>query len=192
MNADRLERLLKLSNFNTEEREFLVEGFNYGFDLGYEGSFERADRSNNLSSRDNVGSEAELWDKMMKEVQHKRFAGPFDTIPYSHFIQSPAGLVPKANGQTRLIFHLSYCFPNGNKSVNELIPKHKCSIKYRDLDHAVRNCLQLLKASAEKELWFGVSDLKSAFRLILLKYGMLGAFGYEGERPRIKTVEILH
>ena len=45
----------------------------------------------------------------MKEIAEKRMAGPFEDIPFEHFIQSPIGLVPKDGGKkTRLIFHLSY------------------------------------------------------------------------------------
>ena len=56
-----------------------------------------------------VGDELTLWNKVMKEVKLKRYAGPFEQIPFKHFIQSPIGLVPKDGGKdTRLIFHLSY------------------------------------------------------------------------------------
>ena len=69
-----------------------------------------------------------LWDKLVKEVRLGRVAGPFDQIPFEHFIQSPIGLVPKDNGkQTRLIFHLSYEFEDGH-SLNYHTPKEFCSI----------------------------------------------------------------
>ena len=35
----------------------------------------------------------------MKEVEAKHYAGPFKTIPFENFIQSPIGLVPKDNGK---------------------------------------------------------------------------------------------
>ena len=80
------------------------------------------------------------------------------------------GLVPKAGEQTRLIFHLSYDFKSGRKSINHHIPHSKCTVKYRDLDYAVRQCLDLLSKtnSGNQEIWFGVSDLKSTFRVIAL------------------------
>ena len=48
----------------------------------------------------------------MKEVQLKRFAGPYTKphLPLENVVQSPLGLVPKAGNKTRLIFHLSYNF----------------------------------------------------------------------------------
>ena len=84
----------------------------------------------------------------MKEVKQKRVAGPFDCVPFSNYIQSPIGLVPKAGGdghETRLIFHLSYdCRKDGNKSVNFHTPKEKCSVKYRDLDFAIATYLRII------------------------------------------------
>ena len=121
----------------------------------------------------------------MKEVKLHRFAGPFNEIPFQNYIQSPVGLVPKAGNQTRLIFHLFYTFKNGNKSVNEWIPKELCLVKYRDLDHAVRNCIHFMQSPAfkntmgltmaspvAKTLFFGSTDLKSAFRQMPLKRKM--------------------
>ena len=67
----------------------------------------------------------------MKEVQLKHVVGPFDQIPFTDFIQSPIGLVPKAGSeQTRLIFHLSYNFKcDGLKSLNFHTPRDRCTVK---------------------------------------------------------------
>ena len=92
----------------------------------------------------------------MKEVKLKRFAGPLDKIPFKNFIQSLIGLVMKQNGDKRLIFHLS----NARKtSLNAYTLKELCSVKYRDLDHAIRLCLQ-----AGPGAYMAKSDMKSAFR----------------------------
>ena len=65
----------------------------------------------------NVGSKTELWNKVMKEVKEKRYAGPYHKIPFEYYIQSPIGLVPKDHGKsTRLIFHLSYPRLSGHRS----------------------------------------------------------------------------
>ena len=80
----------------------------------------------------------------MKEVRLGRVAGPFNEVPFDNFIQSPIGLVPQAGGnQTRLIFHLSYDFKDGFRSVNYHTPREKCTVRYRDLDSAVRTYLKL-------------------------------------------------
>ena len=114
-----------------------------GFDIGYNGPTERKSESANIPLK--IGSKEELWNKIMKEVKLKRVAGPFNTVPFDNYIQSPIGLVPKDNGrQTRLIFHLSYNFEtDGLRSVNSLTPKELCTVKYRDLAHAVSTCLRV-------------------------------------------------
>ena len=110
-----------------------------------------------------------MWNKIIKEVNLGRYAGPFEHIPYKNFIQLPVGLVPKAGGQTRLIFHLSYDFEeSGNKSVNYYTLDHLCSVTYKDLDYAVREVLRILELIGDPNcpIWFGKSDIKSAFRIL--------------------------
>ena len=141
--VDELERLLKLSHYDEEETKFLVEGFSKGFDIGYEGPFECQDTSRNIPFKKDVGDESELWSKLMKEVEASRYTGPFEKIPFENFMQSPIGLVPKSGNKTRQIFHLSYNFKNGNKSLNYHTPKDKCSVKYNDIDSAVQRKIWL-------------------------------------------------
>ena len=86
----------------------------------------------------------------MKEVKLKCVAGPFDSVPYENYIQSPIGLVPKAGGAIRLIFHLSYdCKRDGLMSLNHHTPKEMCSVSYRDLDYAVHAYLNLAQEMME-------------------------------------------
>ena len=72
------------------------------------------------------------------------------------------GLVPKSNGKTRLIFHLSYDFGGTNKSVNSYAPKELCTVKYNDWDHAVKNSLSF----RTKPIFYGRTDFSNAFRLL--------------------------
>ena len=160
--------LMEKTNNDYRESEYLLQGFETGFSLEYEDPLNRKDMSHNIPFRDGVGSPSEMWEKMIKEVRAGRFAGPFDEIPFEHYVQSPIGLVPKANGETRLIFHLSYDFKN-HRSVNASIPKEKCTVKYRDLDHALKSILKLLKDYPNACIVFGICDLKSAFCLVPLK-----------------------
>ena len=75
----------------------------------------------------------------MKEVQLKRYAGPFDTIPFKYYIQSLIGLVLKDNGRnTRLIFYLSYLRRKNSPSVNANTPENLCKVKYPDVSDAIR------------------------------------------------------
>ena len=166
VNVTKLRNLLVESEYDRDKTKFLIEGFTQGFHLGYKGPVNRQDSSPNLPFTPGVGDEIELWNKIMKEVKLNRYAGPFISRPYDTYIQSPIGLVPKAGNQTRLIFHLSYNFGKENNSFNFFTQEDKCKVKYRDLDHAVRNCLRILKYDKNQLIWLSISDLKSAFRII--------------------------
>ena len=137
-------KLLEESNYKQEEIDFLEQGLKHGFDLHYEGPEVRKSESANIPF--SIGNGTILWNKLMKEVKMKRVAGPYayEEIPFENYIQSPISLVPKAGGeQTRLIFHLSFEFDENFKSVNYYTPKELCTVKYRDLDFAVKAYLQL-------------------------------------------------
>ena len=73
-----------------------MNGFTHGFDIGYEGMKARQDLSQNIPIKVGVGSRVEMWNKLMTEVEAGRYARPYESIPYKNFIQSPIGLVPKA------------------------------------------------------------------------------------------------
>ena len=154
------EQMLKQAGYDSQKTKFLVKGFKQGFSLGYQGPKKVKRKAPNLILR--VGSQTELWNKIMTEVQAKRYAGPFERIPYKHYIQSPVGLVPKDKGKkTRLIFHLSY--PRKGDSVNSGVPEDWCSVKYPDFMDAVAICLD------DGEACFcAKSDMSMAFRNIPL------------------------
>ena len=188
INADLLKQLLLDTHFDKQKISKLIEGFESGFDIGYQGSCDRKDVSDNLPFT--VGSPVDIWNKIMKEVKLQRYAGPFtkEQIPYDHYVQSPIGLVPKAGGKTRLIFHLSYQFTNGNPSVNAATPKHLCTVKYKDLDQAVRNSIEMLnKLGWSTTLFYGKTDLVSAFRILPIKPGQRFLLLLKAKHPRTKT-----
>ena len=158
--VEQLEKLLKETNYDKAKSKYLLDGFRDGFDLGYRGKSEVQLTAPNLKFT--IGNKTELWNKVMKEVQAKRYAGPFQEIPFKNYIQSPIGLVPKDGGKkTRLIFHLS--FPRGKgTSVNENTPPEMTKVKYKDFDNAIRICLQ--EGSEEHVIYLAKSDLSNAFR----------------------------
>ena len=157
-------RLLIEMNYDEKEMEFLTQGFTHGFSLGYSGNMKRKDFAHNLPFT--VGDLFDMWQKIMKEVKLGRVARPFNKrdIPYQYFVQSPIGLVPKFGGQTRLIFHLSYNFKNGNPSINSCIPCELCTTKYNDLNHVVCNCTQL-----NSKVYWAKTDVQMAFRIVPIK-----------------------
>ena len=153
-----LQHLLQETNYNEFETKFLVSGFKEGFSLEYNGPEKVRINAPNLKFR-GVGDEVVLWNKIMKEVRVKRYAGPYSSIPFDYYIQSPVGLVPKDGGRdTRLIFHLSH--PRGKgSSVNENIPKHLCKVNYPSFDKAIQLCI-----AAGIGCKISKSDMQSAFR----------------------------
>ena len=155
--AEVLEDLLFQTGYSQHETRFLTDGFKNGFSTGYAGSMSVKQSSENLRFR--IGSKLELWNKVMKEVEVSRYAGPFKVIPFENYIQSPIGLVPKDGGKkTRLIFHLSYP-KNGKTSLNFNTSKELTRVTYPDFDRAVKLCIkQGINCCGAK------SDLTSAFR----------------------------
>ena len=200
LNVPVYNKLLQEANYDDEERRFLVDGFYNGFDIGYQGCKTRQSKSKNIPFT--VGNKIELWNKIMKEVKEKRYAGPYDEVPFENYIQSPVGLVPKKGNKTRLIFHLSYCFGkmdhsdgdeelpelNERLSVNASTPCEWCSVHYQDLDDAVKNCLLVSKEAyinfKTKTIYLGKTDLSNAFRVLPLKISCLCWLVLKAEDPK--------
>ena len=110
INVGCLKQLLKEPGYDAAKSKYLVNGFSEGFDFGYQGPIQRCDSSENLPM--NPGDEFNVWEKMMKETKAGRYAGPYDTIPYYYYVQSPIGLVPKDVNKTSvglLSLFLPYC-----------------------------------------------------------------------------------
>ena len=173
VNEVKLQELLIEANYDKKQTDYLVKGFSQGFDLEYWGPDPHRDLSQNLTLH--VGDKTMLWTKVMKEVKQNRYAEPFSKIPLNKYVLSPIGLVPKDGGKDmRLIFHLSYDFlKSGNKSVNYYMSKEVSSVKYKDLDHTIQQSLQLLRNiqfdiedDENMYIWYGNSDIKSAFHLV--------------------------
>ena len=162
-------KLLVLSGYDKNKIAKLIKNFTEGFPIGYEGQRDGIQRkAPNLKLR--VGNEIDLWNKVMKEVKLRRYAGPFKEVPFKDYIQSPIGLVPKDNAKDqRLIFHLS--FPHSGKSINSETLKERCTIKYPDFEEAIRKCLEEDRNQDIKgnPVIIGKSDLKSAFRFVPIK-----------------------
>ena len=157
VNVGRLQQLLEESEYDAGETRFLISGFKHGFSIGYEGDMKVQLNSPNLKFR--VGNLTILWNKVMKEVKLKRYAGSFDQILYQYYIQSPIGLVPKDGGRDcHLIFHLSH--PRGTGlSLNANTPLEQCKVNYPEFDKAIRLCI-----TAGRNCKIARSDFSAAFR----------------------------
>ena len=95
INAEVFKQLLTEANYDIAKTNKIYQGFKNGFSLEYSGDTQVQLTSPNLKL--NVGNEVILWNKIIKEVRLERFAGPYKSIPFDHYIQSPVGLVPKDN-----------------------------------------------------------------------------------------------
>ena len=131
----------------------LLEGFTYGFRIGYLGP--RVCRDSvclpSAAQRPHV-----VREKLSKEFRLGRIAGPFAACPLPLLQCSPIGLVPKH--EPGAFHHLSH--PSG-RSINDFIPRDRCVVHYASFDTAVD-----LVMRAGVGAWLAKSDIKSAFRLL--------------------------
>lgn len=97
-----------LLGYDPSIAERLISGFQHGFRL--QGQCTSCSSYNLQSACENT---AIVDSKLEKEISAGRIAGPYSDPPFSPFILSPLGVVPKkAPGQFRMIHHLS--FPRGS------------------------------------------------------------------------------
>ena len=165
VNVNELRKLLEETGYDKDKSKFLIDGFTSGFSIGYEGPTDIKITSKNLRLDGGIGDKTILWNKVMKEVELKRYAGPFAKIPFTNFIQSPIGLVPKDNGKSvHLIFHLSHPRGENSTSVNANSPAEKCKVVYPDFNKAIQLCI---KAGRFCKLL--KSDMSAAFRNLGIK-----------------------
>lgn len=167
VNAQVLKSLLEQSNYDPQETAFLYEGFTKGFKLGYQGPRNVKINSRNLKFR--IGDKFDLWDKIMTEVEAKRYAGPYESpeqISPNGYIVNGCGLVEKAGGKTRMIHHYSH--PPG-ASVNDFIPDSYAKVQYQDFQYAILITLNLLEQyGQESKIFYTKTDAQHAFRVLCI------------------------
>ena len=101
-----LRDLLYICNYDVVETEYLLDSFSKGFSVFCEKTSFQMDCKNLKSALEKPDV---VSDKLCRELQAKRIAGPFLDRPCTNFNVSPLGLCPKKEkGKFRLIFHLSY------------------------------------------------------------------------------------
>ena len=153
--------------------EYIVQGFLYGFDLGYLGVPSDSVCRNNQSVR---LAPAVARSKILSEVSLGRIAGPFSSPPLPNFICSPLSLREKSTpGSYRLLHNLS--FPYDARAVNHNIPQDFSSLQYASVYDAIKILIRYDTCFMAK------ADIKEAYRLIPLApqcYNLLG-FQLEGE-----------
>ena len=144
-----------------QEAEQLIHNLKYGHELHYTGPSVTRWCTNLKSVTENPQLARE---KIMKEVELGRIAGPFNTIEESGLesvIVSPIGLVPKSTGGFRVIHHLSY--PRG-EGINAFISDEFSRVSYARFDDALR-----ILASYGPHSKMAKVDVKSAYRLLPMR-----------------------
>ena len=124
-----VEKSLSFYPFGNVKTE-LIQGLKHGFKLQYSGPRLPVQSKNSRSVSENPDL---VREKIFKEIDLGRVAGPFDYPPMLTFRVSPIFLVRK-NGDFRLIHNLSY--PSQN-SVNDFIDPEFCTVRYSDIDDAI-------------------------------------------------------
>ena len=135
---------------------FLIDGFTFGFGLGFMGD-ERSTESLNLKSA--LSQPQVVPAKLEEKRSAGRIAGPFSSPPFPYFRCSPLGIVPKKDpSEFRSIHHLSY--PKGS-SINDYIPQEFSSVKYA----CINNAISVIKSFGAGCIMAN-TDIKSAFCII--------------------------
>ena len=81
-----------LTGYHPPLRQFLVNGFSYGFRVGFVGE-RRAAQSPNLKSV--IEQPQAVRSKLLKQLEAGRIRGPFPRPPFREFACSTLGIVPK-------------------------------------------------------------------------------------------------
>lgn len=156
-----------LHGYDPTRSNFLLSIFRHGFIIPFDGLIPVDTPSNLASCRELPHI---VQEKLHKELQLGRIAGPFVEKPFAVFAISPIGLVPKKTpGKYRLIHHLSH--PLG-QSINSGIRKEFTSVAYHSVDHAID-----IITSHRSPMWLAKTDIESAFRLMPVhpdSYHLLG------------------
>ena len=158
-----------LESVKYKDKQFINDGFSYGFRLNYTGPRSPRDSKNLKSIYQNL---ALVKEKIDKEILAGRVAGPFIERPLQNLQVNPIGIIPKkAAGEFRLIHHLS---SPKDYSINDFIDPKLCSVQYTSFDEAVHLIQDLGKGC----LLFKI-DLKSAFRILPVHLDDIELLGFK-------------
>ena len=147
-----------LEGYDEEKKKILIDGFSFGFHVGFEGTTNNSIPKNLKSALDMPDL---VTEHIKKELEAGRLAGPFTQPPFDNFQCSPLGLVEKKEkGKFRMIHHLSY--PDG-LSVNDQIPEEWSAVRYASICDAI----DLVICLCDKA-FMAKTDVKHAFRIVPL------------------------
>ena len=96
--------MLNDSEYDKNKTQFLVDGFRQGFriDCNISPTYRLSGNLQSAKQHPEIVSQ-----KLKKEIEANRIAGPFSCPPFPNFVCSPLGVCPKKKpGTFRLIHHL--------------------------------------------------------------------------------------
>lgn len=156
-----------LRSYPDHERiSWLLEGLHHGVRVMYHGSrtISRPIITNHSSTHHH---EQVIDESIAAEVKGGRVAGPFLSPPFTNFIASPLGLVPKkGTNKWRLIHDLSWprSITNNHVSINGINADiHGFTTILSSFDDGTK-----LVVSAGRGCWMSKIDIKSAYRHIAI------------------------
>ena len=122
----------ELSSYpDPELADYLIQGFTYGFDIGYSGKRFLLQSKNLHSALSNASAVTEA---ISKELSRGHVAGPFKKAPFENLHCSPLGAVLMEDGSYWFIIDLS---SPPRRSINEGILKDDYSVVFSHFDDAV-------------------------------------------------------
>ena len=152
--AERLRHYL--DGYDDKEREFLYQGFAFGFRVPYQGPCISRISRNHISA---IRNPLVVSRMINDEIVAGRVRGPFPFPPCEPLICSPLALIPKHEaGSFRLIHDLS--FPR-SESVNSRIDKLDSQVVYDNIDTVT----SLIRGFGKNAL-MAKTDISNAFRLL--------------------------
>ena len=144
-----------------DDRVYVLEGIDYGVDIGYRGC-QAYRESPNWPSIATLAQDT--FSSISKDLSKGRVSGPFDEIPHPDFVASPLGAFRrKRSGKVRVIHDLSW--PPGN-SINDGINPDDYSLQYISVDYAVQLCLDI---GLGRPVYLAQLDLMDAFKQIFVR-----------------------
>ncbi|KAE8269259.1 hypothetical protein A4X09_0g3087 [Tilletia walkeri] len=162
LNPDGFDRVLRSLNLMDDYGD-LVEGFRGGFDFGIPPIQETRTPPNQISATENM----EVLDQIAaKELEKGRWAGPYSREEIEKeigpFQSSPMGLIPKPNGDWRLVQDLSYPRNGSYLSINSYIVADEYLTTWDDVTTVFVVLLEL-----SRKVQGATFDAMEAFRGIL-------------------------
>lgn len=120
--------------------DFFINGLKYGFHPLIDPiADEMIFCKNNYSA---VSQTAVVSDLIQREMEKGYVIGPFrdDNVPYKVYRINPLTVAEgKYNKKKRLVLDLSAPHREDTPSINDLIDKETCSLKYVTIDNALKN-----------------------------------------------------